>query len=192
MPLANVEVVMRHYFRGRTLAPSALTNATGSYRLEFTSTPYGLGEAGNSAAARAEVVAEGYEWYWRDVVAKDSSLVENFPLTRLKRITAGDSIVLSLINGDRLCLGWLRGPCDRTRVAVPADGMLTIVATPKDASAPLPAIEACCVDGNEQGGNPVTIRVRGGVDVDVEVGQPHSPGSRTSESVTIKTSFERF
>ena len=67
-----------------------------------------------------------------------------------------------------------------------------MVATPKDQSAEPPQIQVCCVDGNEQYGNPVTIRVESGVPIDVEVGQPSSPGSRTSESVTVKTSLERF
>jgi hypothetical protein len=187
-PLANVQVTMRHYLGVRTYAPSVQTDTSGAYHIEFTSTPYALGN--DRAAARAEVEADGYEAYWRDVVATGSHLVENFPLRRRKQITAGDSIVLSLTNGNGSCLGWLRAPCDRVRVAVPADGTVTVVATPRPESVPSPEIQVCCADGNERYGNPVTLPVTGGIPLDVEVGQPPRPGSSTSDSVIVKTSFE--
>ena len=149
------------------------------------------GTSGSRGAARVEVVAEGYEWYWRTVLATVPRLVENFRLQRVKRMTAGDSIVLSVApdNGD--CLGWLYGPCGRVRVAAPADGNLTVEAVLTQGSAGLPQLEVCCVSGNERYGNPVTLPVTAGTEVSVEVGQS-AAGVTASQTVAVKTSFQPF
>lgn len=185
--IPQVDVTMRHYLNGRVYAPSVSTDMSGAYRIEFTSTPYRLG--GDSATARAEIIADGYEWFWRDVVVTGEHLVENFSLRRRKQIAAGEAIVLSLTAQNGSCLGWLRGPCDRVRVVARAAGTLTIVATPRPASALSPEIQVCCVDGDERYGNPVTIPVTAGFEADVEVGQPHRQGY-TSELVEVRTVFE--
>jgi hypothetical protein len=120
-------------------------------------------------------------------------LVENFRLNRVTRIPAGDSVVLSISpdNGD--CLGWLLGPCGRARVTVPVSGNLTLEAVAAGVPGGRPAIEACCVGGNEVGGNPVSLPVVAGTEIWVEVGQPSGPpGTNGSVSgpVTLKTSLE--
>jgi hypothetical protein len=189
LPLVNVEVIMRHYLGGRLYAPSAHTDGSGGYRIAFTATPYRLGE--ERAAARAELMVDDFEWYFRDVVARSEQLVENFVLLRRKQMAAGDAIVLNLNDRNGLCLGWLYGPCARVRVLVPADGTLTIVATARSATDLAPSVQVCCVSGTEQYGNPITIPVVG-LDrfVDIEVGQP-GRGSTTSESVEVRTSYEQ-
>ena len=170
--------------------PSVVTDASGGYTIGFTSNPWTIGTSGTRGAARAEIVAEGYDEYWRTVVATSSHLVENFRLHRIKRITPGDSIVLSVTSDNGDCHGWLYGPCGRVRVAAPANGNLRVEAVPTQEGATLPQLEVCCAAGNEHGGNPVTLPVTAGTEVQVEIGQP--PGFTTSESIIVKTSLEPF
>jgi len=88
---------------------SVLTDESGSYRSSFTATPMQ-----NGFVARAQVVADGYEEYWRDLIrSAGTTFVENFRLNRLVRVSARDSIVfrrmpeLSRVGG--------RGMPDRAR-----------------------------------------------------------------------------
>lgn len=179
---------MSHWLGGVVGRPSVRTDASGGYVIGFTSNPWTIGTSGRGAA-RAEVVAEGFEpHWWRTVLATIPHLVENFRLHRIKRITAGDSIVLSVTPDNGECLGWLVGPCGRVRVEALADGNLTVEAIPTPLPAGLPQVEVCCASGNEYHGNPVTLPVTAGTEVWVEVGQP--TGFATSESVIVKTSIK--
>jgi hypothetical protein len=189
VPVAGAAVTMAHWLGGFAQRPSVRTDASGGYTIAFTSNPWMDGTSGRGAA-RAEVVAEGYDWYWRTVLATNPGLVENFRLQRIKRVTAGDSIVLSVTPDIGDCTGWLYPPCGRLRVTAPAGGNLTIEAVPNRVSAGLPQIEVCCVSGGEVYGNPVTLPVTAGTEVWVEVGQTR--GSTASESVRLRTSLEPF
>ena len=192
VPVAGAEVTMSHWLGGIVRRPSMRTDASGGYTIGFTSNPW-MGGTSGRGAARAEVVAEGYDWYWRTVPATIPRPVENFRLHRIKRVTAGGSIVLSVTPENGECTGWLPGPCGRLRVSALADGNLMIEAVPTQVGAGLPQIEVCCVSGGERGGNPVTLPVTAGTEVWVEVGQPPGPaGFTTGESVIVKTSLEPF
>lgn len=172
--------------------PSAVTDASGAYRIGFSATPRVNAGTGSGFLARAEIVADGYEQYWRNVMATSPHLVEHFRLHRINRITAGDSILVSVTpdNGD--CQGWLYGPCGRVRIAAPADGNLTIEAVPTQNGAALPQLE---VWSEGPYGNPLSLPVKAGTEVRVEVGQPGTgpqPNFTTGESVMVKTSLEPF
>jgi hypothetical protein len=188
-PVAGAAATMAYWLDGRVRRPSVLTDALGSYTIEFTSNPWT--STNGRGAARAEVGAEGYDWYWRTVLATSPRLVENFRLLRIKRITAGDSIVLSVTPDNGECLGWLYGPCGRIRVAAVADGNLTIDANLTGQPESLPQLEVCCTSGNERYGNPVTLPVIAGTEVSVEVGQ-RAAGVITSQAVIVKTSLQPF
>jgi len=191
VPVAGAEVTMSHWLGGMVHRPSVRTDGSGGYTIGFTSNPYMNGTSGSRGAARAEVVAEGYEWYWRTVVATIPRLVENFRLHRIKRVSAGDSIVLSVTPDNGQCIGWLYGPCGRLRVAAPADGNLTVEAIPTQLPGGFPQIQVCCLSGNEVYGNPVTLRVTAGSEMWVEVGQERA-GFTTSVSFIVKTSLQPF
>jgi hypothetical protein len=169
--------------------PSVLTDATGAYRIGFTAR---VNPGGSSFVARAEIVAEGYETYWRSLTATSPHLTEHFRLQGINRVTAGDSIVVSVTRDNGDCQGWLYGPCGRVRVVAPADGILRAEAAPTQEGASLAVLE---VWSEGPYGNPVTIPVRAGTEVRVEVGQPGAgpaAGFTTGESVVVKTSLAPF
>lgn len=188
-PVAGAAVTMAYWLAGRIGRPSVLTDASGGYAITFSSNPWM--STNGRGAARAEVVAAGYDWYWRTVVASSSPIVESFRLHRIKRITAGDSIVVSVTPENGECLGWLYGPCGRVSVAALADGRLTIEGDLMEEHASLPELQVCCVSGNERYGNPVTIPVTAGTEVDVEVGQT-AAGVVAGQTVMVKTSLQPF
>jgi hypothetical protein len=191
VPVAGAEVTMAHSLGGRDHRPSVRTDASGRYAIGFTSNPWMDGPTGNRGAARAEVASDGYEQYWRTVVAASPPLIENFRLHRLNRIRAGDSFVLSVAPDNGGCTGWLSAPCGRLRVAAPADGNLTVEAVPLQMPAGLPQIQACCASGDERYGNPVTLPVTAGTEIWVEVGQQR-PGFTTAVTFIVKTSLTPF
>lgn len=91
-PVAGAKVTMSHYESGRMSRRAVLTDGGGRYAITFPASPWT--QPSGRFAARAEVVADGYDWYWRNVSAVDSQRVENFRLVRIKRIAAGDMIAV--------------------------------------------------------------------------------------------------
>src|SRR4029079_1451563 len=67
VPVAGAAVTMAYWLSGRIGRPSVLTDASGGYAIKFSSNPWM--STNGRGAARAEVVADGYDWYWRTVVA---------------------------------------------------------------------------------------------------------------------------
>jgi hypothetical protein len=187
-PVPGAWITMRYYVGGMIRQALVETDASGSYAVQFTSTPFSMSDG--RSAARAEVLADGFDWYWRNVPAT-SPRVENFRLRRITHIQAGGSGVVSVTTDNGTCQGWLHGPCGRARVTVPANGNLTVEAVPTQQGADLPALEVCCVGGDEVQGNPITIPVLAGKEVWVELGQ-NRPGGIPSATVEVKTSFEHF
>lgn len=188
-PMIGTTVTMRYWLAGQIGVSTALTDGSGTYAVTFSSNPWG--NADGRGAARAEIIADGYDWYYRNVMATGPELVENFRLHRIRRLSPGESIVVPVTRDDGDCLGWLYNPCGRARVMVPADGNLTIEAVPLEGEAALPQIEACCVDGNERDGNPVTLPVNAGSETWVEVGQTGST-VLPSAMVLVKASLHPF
>jgi hypothetical protein len=186
-PMIATTVTMRYWLAGRIGVSTALTDASGTYAATFTSNPWS--QAGGRGAARAEIITDDYDWYYRTVMATGPDLVENFRLHRIRRFNPGESIVLPVTRDEGDCLGWSYQPCGRARVVVPADGNLTIEAVPLDGGAALPQIEACCWNGNERYGNPVTLPVNAGSETWVEVGQTGST-VLPSEKVLVKAMLQ--
>jgi hypothetical protein len=113
--------------------PSALTDASGSYKIGFAANPLG-----NAFVARAQAVADGYEEYWRGIIRSTgtTSFIENFRLDRITRIAAGESIVLSVPPDVGECRGWVAEVCPPVRVTVPTQGRLSIEVHPQRGTAP--------------------------------------------------------
>jgi hypothetical protein len=188
VPIGGAAVTMRYQSSGGFGNVTAVTDASGQYAIEFTSNPWSSTEG--RGAARAEIVADGYDWFWRTVWATGPVLVESFRLQRIKRIGPGESAVVSVTRDHGDCLGWLFNPCGRLRVASPEIGTLTleaeVIAGERDSS----ALEVCCYAGNEVYGNPVSLHVKAASEMWVEVGQNRS-NSVTNQSVLVRTSFKR-
>jgi hypothetical protein len=192
MPLAGIPVLMRYRAgSGRIEWSSAMTGGAGDYAITFTSRPYVT--VRGAVAARAEIMASEYEWYYRDVAASGTRLFESFLLQRRLVIAAGDSTIVDLAVGNGQCIsGWMPGPCGRAHVRVPDEGSVTFTAMVNGVVAEHLLIEACCVDGNPVYGNPVTVPVFSGLDeITAEIGQK-SEGVNTSQRVTLSTSISRF
>jgi hypothetical protein len=189
VPVADAAVTMRYWLGGFIKAPSVLTEAPGGYTISFTSNPWMMGTSGRGAA-RAEIVAEGYEQYQRTVIARNPPLVENFRLRRIQRIAAGDSFVLAITPDDSECLNDLLGPCRTLRVAAAFNGNLTVEAVPIQHSGQRPQLVACCAAGNERGGNPLTIPMGAGTELRLEVGLGLPRGAAASQSILLETSFD--
>ena len=192
VPLTGATLTMRFQLGGLFKSQSVLTDASGGYTIAFTSNPYMTGTSGR-AAATAEILTVGYDWYLRTVMATGPRLVENFRLQRITHIRAGDSVVLSIGPDNGNCLGWLRGPCGRARATVLVNGNLTVEAVPTEVPSGLPQVQVCCVSGDEVYGHPVSLPVTAGTEIWVEVGQPAGPpgtSGSVSGSVILKTSLE--
>jgi hypothetical protein len=187
--MIDTTVTMRFWLAGRIGVSTARTDSSGTYAVTFTANPWT--QTDGRGAARAEIITDGYDWYYRTVMATGPELVENFRLHRIRRFSPGESIVVPVARDEGDCLGWLYGPCGRARIMVPADGNLTIEALPVEDGTALPQIEACCRDGNERYGNPVTLPVNAGSETWVEVGQTGS-AVLPSARVLVKAWLQPF
>ena len=88
------------------------------------------------------------------------------------------------------CRGWVAELCPPVRVTVPTQGRLSIEVHPVGHSGELPPVEVCCVNGDEQSGNPITIPVAPGPELEVRVGLRR--GFATTQSFLVKTTLETF
>ena len=183
-PMPGAVVTMAHWEAGRVNFPSVATDATGAYAITFSANPLGSG-----FVARAQVVAAGYEEYWRSLMAVPSgtTVVQNFRLYRIVSMTAGDSMPLSVPPDIGDCRGWVAEVCAIVRVVAPRDGNLRIEVLPSSGSA-APPVEVCCVNGDEQGGNPMTVPVAAEFGLELRIGMPR--GLTTTQSFLVKTSYE--
>ena len=188
-PLAGAVVTMAHWLGGGVEFPSVVSDASGSYRIAFAART--LRRERGQFVARAEVLAQGYELQWRSLVATtDLPFVEHFQLHRIQRVTAGESFVVSYTPDIGECPGWVAQVCGTARVTVPRGGNVTVEVVPTTSSTGVPELEACCVDGNEVYGNPVTVSATAGSELEVRVGL--GSGVTGVQTFRVKTSLEPF
>ena len=188
-PVPGAKVVIQFDFEA---GPSVLTDGSGRYSVRFASTRgANAGPAGTElSVAMALIEAPGYDWYARYLIAPTEQFVENFHLRRIHRITAGESAVVTVEPGSRVCGGdWSPGRetmCGTIHVVAPADGTLTVEAVPADSGSALHGLE---VYDNRVGGrgNPVSIRVTAGSEYTADLSLPW--GFTASRSFVVKTSI---
>jgi hypothetical protein len=194
VPGATITVLLDLYS-----GPSVLTDATGRYTVSFTSAPGDAWPGGfrgapgtEEAVAIAQLEAAGYERYARYVLGATQHLVENFHPHRIKRITAGESAVLTIAPApdDTVCVVDVFPGRDRicgiVRVVVLTNGIMSVEAVPIQAGSELPMLE---VYGGNTGrsGNPTSIQVVAGTEYKVDVAVPW--GIQASQSFFVKTSM---
>lgn len=179
-PLAGAVVTMGLWQVPYPHWPTARADKTGTYWINFTATA----RLSDTFLARAQVTADGHEEYWRNVWANGrTSFVENLRVNRVTRISAGESIVLSVRPDPGECSGdWDGFPCTILRITVAKAGRLTIEAMSTE-TAVRPPMEICC----DRWGNPVTVTVASGEELVVKIGV--GQGISTAQSVTVKTSY---
>jgi hypothetical protein len=105
------------------------------------------------------------------------------------RIAAGESTVLSVSPDGGECRSLMAGVCGVVRITISKAGRLTVQAVSDD-TMPAPQLEICCESGNEVWGNPVTLNVTPGPELELLLGL--GQGVSTTRSFKVKTSFEPF
>jgi len=186
-PLPGAVVTVAHYMGGEAVHwPTASTDASGDYRIGITASTLG-----NGFVARVQVAADGYEEYWRNLkVGAGTQFLENFRLYRLTRVAAGDSTVLTVPSDLGECRSWVAAVCGVVRITIPKAGRLTVEAVSDDTMTERPPLEVCCESGNEVSGNPLTVSVAPGPELELMIGLGW--GVSTTRSFKVKTSFEAF
>ena len=186
-PMPGAVVTVAHYQGGqRVHFPTVSTDASGRYRIDITASTLG-----NGFVARVQVAAVGYEEYWRSLkVGAGTQFLENFRLYRLTRVAAGDSTVLMVPPDLGECRSWMAASCGVVRITIPKAGRLTVEAVSDDTVTERPPLEVCCESGNEVSGNPLTLSVAPGPELELLIGL--SRGVSTTRSFKVKTSFEAF
>ncbi|MEO5895006.1 MAG: hypothetical protein ABIS06_04845 [Vicinamibacterales bacterium] len=178
---------------GDFVEPSVgLTDALGHYSVRFSSARgSNAGPPGTELSVGMAVIeAPGYDWYLRYIVAPTEQIVEDFHLQRIRRITAGESTVVTVAPGDRVCgSDWSPGRetiCGSIRVLAATDGTLTVAALPAAGNS---ALASLSVFGSYIGGtgNPVSIRVTAGAEYTVVLALQW--GLTASQSFAVKTSI---
>ena len=119
-------------------------------------------------------------------------------LHRLQRITAGDSTTVTIAPDDSLCVNNFQdtlglGPdyvCRSIRVVAPVEGLITTEAfSSQGAHPPLEVetvgVQPCC---SERMGNPISIQVKGGTEIVVNV---EMLAGSSSQQFTVSTSMSR-
>jgi hypothetical protein len=125
---------------------------------------------------------------------------QNVRMNRIRRITAGDSTVVTVAPDDTLCLNNVQDTpgtgqdyvCRSVRVVATSDGIMTLEALPTQGGAHPPlevetvGVSPCC---SERMGNPVSIPVTAGTEVVANVEMVY--GSAASQSFVLNTSIGR-
>ena len=186
-PMRGAVVTVAHYMGGEAVHwPTVSTDASGNYRIGITASPLG-----NGWVARVQVAANGYEEYWRNLkVGAGTPFLENFRLYRLTRVAAGDSTVLRVSPDLGECRSWMAPVCAVVRITIPKAGRLSVETVSDDTMTERPPLEVCCESGNEVSGNPLTMSVVPGPELELLIGL--GQGISTTRSFKVRTSFEAF
>jgi hypothetical protein len=147
---------MRYWLGGFIQHPAALTGVADAYRIAFTADPWNEGSSGRRGAARAELIADGYEWYYRTVYATARRSSRTSVSVPLQRISPG--AVRRVADGarrrdvrNRAVVDTGDGP--QHRVTAQANGSTTVQAISQgDAGQGL--VSVCCVSGDDRAGIP--------------------------------------
>ena len=125
---------------------------------------------------------------------------QNVRMNRIRRITAGDSTVVTVAPDDTLCVNNMQDSpglgqdyvCRSVRVVATTDGIMTLEALSTQGGAHPPlevetvGVSPCCF---ERMGNPVSIPVTAGTEVVANVEMVY--GSAASQSFVLNTSIGR-
>jgi hypothetical protein len=193
IPGATLTILLNIYDVG----PVAMTNASGSYQVDFSGVPgsnyYPEGDASGTreSVAFLQVEAPGFERFARHVLGTTSQLVENVRLHRVRRISSGESLVLTIAPDDSVCAtdSWpgREQVCGIVRVLATGDGVMTIEAIPTDAGLARPDLTVYGGDTGAPRANPTSLRVVAGTEYFLNV--PVELSFAENRTFLVKTSL---
>jgi hypothetical protein len=181
---------------------SGVTDGTGFYRIDFNPVPGAMhGPPGtNDAIAFGGLSKSGYEGDFHYVLGTTHDVSQNFHLHRIKRMTAGESTVVTVAPDDSICNNNIQDlhpwpqefVCRSVRVVATTAGIMTLEALSSAGGARAGLAVETVGDGPTQFGtpilgNPTSIQVTAGTEVWVNVEMPW--GSTASQSFTLTTSI---
>ena len=166
---------------------SGITDGSGVYSLDFN-------VKGNIAAGSIvgwlKVDSAGHDSSYNYLMPASGSqnILQNAHVYRIKRITVGESTLLTAVRGDTACGDSDEFVCRTLHIVAPTDGVMTIeaVATPSAADAGLEIVRGsayqCC-------SLTATVSVAAGTEVIANIGMWWT--STASQSFVINTSLAR-
>jgi hypothetical protein len=197
IPVAGAKITVSFDDGESADGPSALTDGSGGYKINFTAVPGSNYFAGwdppgtQDSVAFALVQASGYERYARFILGSTPQLVENIRLHPIRRMTAGASAMLTVGPEDTVCVtdAWPGRElvCGIVRVVAPANGVMNVQAVSIDPGSQ-PAVLRVSGGGiGSPRGNPTALQVAAGTEYLVDVEVPWGTG----QSVLVKTSIQQ-
>jgi hypothetical protein len=174
----------------RYVEASATTDSAGWYRVAFTAVPGGY--AGSVAFARTTKDGHEADNRWFQGAAQAPGTLD-FHLYRVRYITAGESLAVTIAAGDSLCYNNVRdspgiGPdqiCRTVRIVPRADGVLRVEATStSNGMHPNLAIETLNASGEWRFENPSSFPATAGTQVMVNIELPAGSLDRESYLLT--------
>ena len=172
----------------------ATADSAGLYRVAFTAVPGGY--AGSVAFARTTKDGHDADNRWFHGNAQGARSTLDFHLYRVRRITAGESLAVTVAASDSLCYNNVRdspgiGPdpsCRTVRVVALVDGVLTLEATStSNGTHPNLAIETVNASSEWRFENPASIPVTAGTEVMANI--ELAAGSLGRESFILTSSI---
>ena len=144
-----------------------VTDGAGFYRLDFAAN---RDAGGFIASVKAESPGHDTAYYNIRPVSTSQNASQNINLYRIKRISAGESIVMTVLPSDSLCgSNNSEALCRYVHLVAPSDGLMTIGVVPPLGGAY--AFGAQVVGGPGFGwDNPLSFRVTAGAEVVVTIG----------------------
>jgi hypothetical protein len=159
-----------------------VTDGAGVYHIDFDAP----GAAG-FIIALLDAGSPGHEGYAASISAPASdgqNLLQNLHLYRIKRITAGESTVVTVVPGDTRCGPYRDLTCRTVRVVVPTDGLLTMSCDPQGDGYGGPGLTIAGYNGRGETGLPWHV-IAGEYAVDIGMWS----ASTVSQSCVFKTSL---
>jgi hypothetical protein len=170
----------------------------GFYRIVFVAVPGLMAHRTTAFACLRSQSDYAGDCQWVRTTTPEAS--QNFRTYRFKRITAGESIPVTVAPDDTVCVNNVQDfpglgqdyVCRSVRVVASTNGVITVEATSDDGSA-RPPLEIEVVSGNgpccsERMGNPISIPVTAGTEMVANIEMVW--GSTTAHSFVLNTTLE--
>jgi hypothetical protein len=161
-----------------------MTDGSGFYSLDFDAH---RGAGGDVGWVKAE--SAGHDLSYNALIPASGSqnVSQNIHIYRIKRITAGESTVLTVVLGDTMCGDNDQFVCRTVHIVAPADGLMTIEVVPNpsaaDAGLEISAPSYRCCGGT------ASVPVTAGTEVIANVGMGWT--STANQSFVLNTSLVR-